>query len=131
MPYAAYLAAIDTLLVVLLTFLLAGRVAYCRNRYKIEAPATTGNPNFERAFRTHVNTVEQIAMFLPTLWVASLFYGTEIPFYLGIVWVIGRVIYAVGYAQNNTQLRGPGALLSLACLVVLFVLSVMGLMNPP
>src|SRR5712672_3248966 len=30
------------------------------------------------------------------------------PFWLGLIWVVSRIIYAIGYAQVNTQMRGPG-----------------------
>ena len=51
MPGAQFPAAIDTLLAVFVTFLLGGYVGYMRNKWKIQAPATVGHPEFERAFR--------------------------------------------------------------------------------
>jgi glutathione S-transferase len=127
MPLANYLAALATLLAVFVTFVLGGRVAFMRGRHKIEAPATTGHPQFERAFRTHVNTAENLVLFLPLLWIASVFYGGTIPFWLGIAWVISRVIYAWGYAQENTQMRGPGMGLGFLSLLGLLILSAIGL----
>ena len=127
MPDAAHLAAIDSLLAIALTFILAARVGALRGRYKIEAPAMTGHPDFERACRTHMNTVENLVLFLPLLWLATTFYGGVIPFWLGLGWVIARLIYAAGYAQTNTQMRGPGIGLSFLCLLALLVLAVIGL----
>ena len=122
-----YLAALDTLLAVFVTFVLGGRVGYMRGRHKIEAPATIGHPQFERAFRTHVNTAENLVLFLPLLWIATVFYGGTIPFWLGIAWVASRLIYAWGYAQENTQMRGPGAGIGFLSLLGLLVLSAIGL----
>ena len=127
MPTANYLAAIDTLIAVILTFGLGGRVGYMRARHKIEAPATVGHPQFERAFRIHANTVENVVLFVPLLWVASIFYGGTIPFWVGVAWIVSRLIYAWGYSQDNTQMRGPGMGLGFLSLVGLFVLSVIGL----
>ena len=127
MPTANYLAAIDTLIAVFLTFVLGGRVGYMRARHKIEAPATVGHPEFERAFRIHSNTVENLVLFVPLLWVASIFYGGVIPFWLGIAWIISRLIYTWGYSQKNTQMRGPGAGLGFLSLLGLLVLSAIGL----
>lgn len=127
MPTANYLAAIDTLIAVFLTFTLGGRVGYMRARHKIEAPATAGHPQFERAFRIHANTVENLVLFVPLLWVASFFYGGTIPFWLGIAWIISRLIYAWGYSQDNTQMRGPGMGLGFLSLLGLLVLSAIGL----
>ena len=129
MPAANYLAAWDTILAVLLTFLLSGRVGYLRGRLKIDAPATTGHPLFERGFRTHANTVENLLLFLPLLWLATIFYGGQIPFWLGVVWIVSRIIYAFGYAQTNTQMRGPGMGLSFLALIGLAVISVIGLIR--
>ena len=122
-----FLAAIDTLLAVFVTFALGTRVGYMRGRHKIEAPATTGHPQFERAFRTHVNTAENLVLFLPLLWIATIFYGGTIPFWLGIAWVVSRLIYAWGYSQDNTQMRGPGAGIGFLSLLGLLVLAAIGL----
>jgi glutathione S-transferase len=94
--------------------------------HKIQAPATSGHPDYERAFRTHLNTVENFVLFVPALWIASIYFGGMIPFYVGLVWILGRIGYAVGYAQSNTELRGPGFLISGLSLVTLIVLGAIG-----
>jgi glutathione S-transferase len=127
MPLAYYLAAVDTILACLLTLALAGWTGYQRVKHKIPAPSVTGHPSFERAHRTHLNTVENLVLMIPFLWIASVFYGGQIPFYLGLVWVISRILYAVGYAQANVQLREPGSGLGFLSLIGLLVLSVIGL----
>ena len=129
MPDAMNLAAIDTLLAVLLTFILGGRAGQMRGRHKVQAPATTGHPDFERAFRTHMNTVENMVLMLPALWVASLTYGGQLPFWIGLVWVVSRVIYAFGYAQSNVQMRAPGAVIGFLSILALVVLGAIGLVG--
>ena len=126
MPDATHLAAIDTILAVFVTFVLAGLVGRARHKYKIEAPAMVGHPDFERTCRTHMNTVESLVMFLPALWVAAIFYGGPIPFWIGLVWIAGRIVYAFGYAQQNTQMRGPGAGLSFLSILTLLALGTLG-----
>ncbi len=126
MPDGNHLAAIDTLLAILVTFFAAGRVAQMRVKCGIHAPATVGNPGFERAFRAHMNTVENLVLFLPLLWLAAFFCG-QLPFWVGLVWVVSRVVYMLGYAQNDTQKRGPGALLGIISLVGLALLAISGL----
>ncbi len=49
------------------------------------------------------------------------------PFWLGLIWVVSRIIYAIGYAQTNTQMRGPGVGLGFLALLGLLALSVIGL----
>jgi glutathione S-transferase len=127
MPQAYYLAALDTILAVLITFGLGGYVGHLRHSLKIEAPATTGHPLFERAFRAHANTVENLVLVVPLLWVASVFYGGQVPFWFGLIWVVSRIIYSIGYAQTDTRWRGVGGGLGLICLAGLLVLSVLGL----
>lgn len=127
MPTANFFAAIDTLLAAFVTFVLGGYVGYMRDKWKIQAPATVGHPQFERAFRIHSNTVENLVLFIPLLWIASVFYGGMIPFWLGLAWIVSRLIYFWGYSQQNTQLRGPGAGLGFLSLLGLLVLSGVGL----
>ena len=131
MPDAIHLAAIDTLLGVFVTMLMGGRVGYLRGKFKIEAPAITGDPYFERGHRTHMNTIENLILFVPLLWVATYFYGGQLPFWIGLVWVASRVLYAWGYAQNNAQLRGPGAGLGFLSLFALLVVGTIGVLFPP
>ena len=62
------LIAIVTGLAVLQSFLFAFLVGKERVKHGIHAPAMSGNPDFDRAFRVHANTVEQLVIFLPGLW---------------------------------------------------------------
>ena len=109
MPLAYYLAAVDTSLACLLTMAMGGWTGYLRGKHRIAAPAVAGHPQFERAHRIHLNTVENLALMIPFLWIASAFYGGQLPFWFGLLWVVSRILYAIGYAQANAQLRGPGA----------------------
>ena len=44
-----------------------------RGRFGVPAPATTGNPSFERYFRVQQNTIEQLVIFLPSLYLFAAF----------------------------------------------------------
>lgn len=126
MPDAQHLAAIDTLLAILLMIGLVMRVGRMRGKFKIAAPATSGHPDFDRAYRTQMNTTENFILFVPALWIASFFYGGTIPFFLGLAWILGRIAYAVGYAQTNAHYRGPGFMIGMLSLFALIVLGAMG-----
>jgi glutathione S-transferase len=81
----------------------------------------------DRALRVQGNTVEQVVIFLPLLWVATLYFHALgwLPAALGLVWCIGRVMYAIGYMKEAAK-RGPGfAIASLATLALL-ILSIWG-----
>jgi glutathione S-transferase len=91
------------------------RVGHARVRYGVAAPATTGDPVFERCYRVQCNTLEWLVVFLPALWLFCLFVdrvfasalGDAIGSGLGLVWAIGRVLYGVSYVRDPAK-RGPG-----------------------
>jgi len=102
------LVALVTLLAVLLFTWMGLRVGAARARCGVAAPATTGNPEFERHFRIHANTLEGLVAFLPSLWLFALFAGNDsIAAGLGLIWIVGRVIYMLGYAKA-AESRGLG-----------------------
>src|ERR1700760_1153083 len=101
------LVALVTLLALVLYMVMSIRVGAARSKYGVAAPATTGNPDFERIFRIHANTLENLAVFVPSLWLFAIFSGSDyIAAGLGAVWLIGRLMYMVGYARAAEQ-RGP------------------------
>jgi glutathione S-transferase len=108
-----------TVLALILYFGLGIGVGIARAKYKVPVPAITGDENFERAFRTHQNTLEQIVIFLPSLWLFSIFNNPIWGAAIGGVWVLGRIGYAWGY-YTAAEKRGPGfAIASLATIALL------------
>ncbi len=59
-----YYTPIVTLLAIGLYFFLAMRVAVARGKFGVSLPATSGNPDFERVYRVHQNTLEWLPTFL-------------------------------------------------------------------
>jgi glutathione S-transferase len=82
-------------------------VGAARGRHKVPAPATSGNPDFERVYRVQMNTLEQMMVFLPSLWTFALFVSASWAAGLGLVYVLGRAIYFVGYSKAADK-RGIG-----------------------
>ena len=111
------LIALVTILTVLLLFATAFMVGRARGKFGIKAPATAGHEGFERAFRVQMNTQESALMFLPALWAAAAF---------GAAWLVGRVWYAVAYA-NPAGNRGPGFLIGMLALLALVVQALWGI----
>jgi glutathione S-transferase len=91
--------ALVTVLAVLLYFSTALSVARARGKYGVAVPATTGNPDFERIFRVQMNTLEWMMIFLPLLWLFAYFVSDRGAAALGLVWIVGRILYMIGYAQ--------------------------------
>src|SRR5471030_1621473 len=96
---ATLLSAAVTVLSILFVFYTGINVARMRGKHKIDAPAVTGNAEFERAYRVQVNTLEQFVMFLPLLWLATSYFKMLpwLPAALGLVWIVGRFMYMQGY----------------------------------
>ena len=59
-------------------------------------------------------------MFLPALWVAGGYGDPRWAAGFGAIWLVGRVLYAVGYAKDAKR-RGPGFLIALLALSALLV----------
>lgn len=95
--------ALVTIMAILFTFMSSLKVGTMRPRKNIKAPATTGDDEFERAFRVHYNTIEQLVIFLPALWLAVLVLGDMWAAAVGVFWVIGRVMYANAYMADPAK----------------------------
>jgi len=87
------------LLAVILYFWSGFRVGQARGKFNIKAPATTGNPDFERVFRIQMNMLEWMPIFLPAIWLAAIYVSDIGAALLGIVWIAGRVLYLRGYTE--------------------------------
>ncbi|HUY27592.1 MAG TPA: MAPEG family protein [Candidatus Binataceae bacterium] len=92
-------------------FALGLLVGWARGKYKVAAPATTGDPIFERYFRVHQNTLESLIVFIPGLWLFATYVNTPIAVALGLIFIAARVIYAAGYIKAPEK-REVGAGLS-------------------
>ncbi|MDQ0465371.1 putative membrane protein YecN with MAPEG domain [Caulobacter ginsengisoli] len=112
------LVAIVTLLAVLTYFWTSFLVARARAKYGIAVPATTGHADFERVFRVQANTLEWMPIFLPGLWLFAFYWNDRVAAALGVVWILGRILYATGYSKA-AQSRSMGFLVqSLAAAVL-------------
>jgi glutathione S-transferase len=112
--------AIATIGALIVYFGLGIAVGVARFKYKIMPPQTTGNEDFERVYRTHQNTLEQIVIFLPALWLFSIYVNPNWGAILGAVWIVGRIGYAWGYYIEASKRAAGNAIASLATLVLLF-----------
>lgn len=99
--------ALVTLLAIAVYFYSGILVGRARGIYGIKAPAVTGDPNFERLFRAQMNTLEWLPMFLPALWLFALSVGDALAGVLGMIWIVGRLLYIQTYA-TAAEKRGPG-----------------------
>ena len=97
---AIQLTGLVTLLAILIAIGFAILVARTRRATGIEAPAMGGEPRLDRALRVQGNTVEGFIVFIPALWLAALYFQGWVPPIIGLVWCLGRLIYAIGYMAD-------------------------------
>src|ERR1700709_2011971 len=94
-------------------------VSQARQKFGVKLPAISGDPGFERVFRAHMNTLEWLPIFLPSLWLFAIYIGDGIAAALGAIWVIGRILYVIGYARA-VEKRGPGFFIQALASIVLW-----------
>jgi len=107
------LIAIVTGLAVLQCFFFAFQVGQARQKHGIDAPAISGNADFDRVIRVHANTIEQLVVFLPGLWMFGYYVNAQVGAGIGVLFIIGRFVYRSAYLgdpKNRTAGFGIGAL---------------------
>jgi glutathione S-transferase len=122
------LVALVTIIALLVYLGTALNVAGVRRRHGVAPPAMTGSPEVERALRVQGNTLEWLAMFLPALWLFAVYWNDIAAVVLGVVWIIGRVLYAIGY-MKEAKARYPGFGLQTAATFVLLVGALIGVIR--
>ncbi len=93
------LVGIVTLVSLLLYAYMGVRVGQARSKFGIAAPAIHGHPDFERVFRVQANTLEWLPIYLVSLWLFALYWDSRVAAGLGVVWIVGRTLYMVGYSR--------------------------------
>lgn len=116
------------LLALIECFFFAYAVGKARETYGIKAPATTGNEAFERYFRVQQNTIEQMIVFLPALFIAANYWPAQWIAAIGAVYLVGRVLYFRGYVRDP-RARSIGFGLSSVPIIVLVVAGGIGVVR--
>lgn len=115
------LPALVTAISLALYMVLGFQVGQARGKYGVKAPATSGHEMFERALRIQMNTLEQLVFFLPSLWLFTIYLDAPKPAAaLGVVWIIGRLIYVRAYrAEPKTRHIGFALTITPASILLL------------
>lgn len=116
---------IVTVLALLQYFWFGFEVGKMRSKHQCPAPATTGAPEFECMFRVQQNTLEQLVIFLPALWLFAKYVNPLWAAGAGGAYLIGRALYRAAYVKDpSTRSLGfmlssfPGVIMLLWVLVV-------------
>jgi glutathione S-transferase len=124
MTWTQLLPSVVFLNVLLLTWVTI-EVGRARGRHGVRPPATTGPEGFERAFRAQMNTIEQSVIFMPIYWLASQYFRADVVFGLGLLWIVGRVWFVLGYLHASEK-RAPGFVIGLIASNSLLLCAVLG-----
>jgi glutathione S-transferase len=120
------LVMLIVVLAVIEVMVLGFLVARGRDRYGVPAPATSGHPDWERLNRAHQNSLEQLVLFIPLFLAYCFNTGLQTGIVLGLVYLLARIVYAVGYVRRSER-RAAGAFLTFAVQVWLAVGAMIGL----
>lgn len=91
--------------------ILGGLVGKARGDFGVQAPATTGHEKFERIYRAHQNTLENLIVFVPAIYIFAVYVDPLWAAGIGVVFVLGRIVYAVSYI-SAAEKRGKGAMVT-------------------
>lgn len=64
-----------------------------RGNFNVKLPETTGNSDFERIFRVHMNTLEWMPTFLVPLWLCAIYLNDTAAAVLGLVDLRPRLVF--------------------------------------
>ena len=112
--------AIVTIAALLVYVWMGLRVGKARAACGIAAPAMTGDPILERHIRVQANTLEWLPIFLPALWLFAIYWNDQIAAAAGAVWIVGRILYALGYVADPAKRELGFSIQALAAAVLLF-----------
>lgn len=112
--------AIVTILALMQFILFSVQVGAMRAKHGVKAPATSGHPAFERMNRVHQNTMEQLVVFLPSLWLYAYFANPLWGAAIGSVFIVGRFIYRASYLKDPSS-RSTGFTIGVAATAVLLL----------
>jgi len=110
----------------LLQFIVFGiQVGRARGRYGIKAPATSGNDQFDRYFRVQQNTLESLIVFIPSILLFSRYFNPLWAAALGVIYLIGRQVYATSYVKDPAK-RGAGYAMTMLPILALIIGGLIG-----
>ncbi len=100
-------------------------VGGARGRFGVSAPAVSGNEVFERYYRAHQNTLEQLVIFVPAMFGAAYYVHELLAVAAGVTFLVGRAWYFRAYISAPDK-RGGGMILTIVANVTLLITTIVG-----
>ena len=98
--------AIVTSLALLQAVYFAFQVGGARQKHGVAALDTTGHDVFERHYRVHQNTMEQLIIFLPAMWMFGYFVNPYWASGIGVIFLVSRMVYRHAYIKDPKSRSG-------------------------
>jgi glutathione S-transferase len=122
-----HLTAWATLAVLGVYFWTGVMAGWARSKYKVPAPRMDGPLPFQSAQRVQANTLEQLPVVLAPLWLCATWLGDSWAAAGGLLWCLGRIVYALGYYRDPSK-REAGFVIGMLACGALVAGSVVGLL---
>ena len=119
------LVSLVTVLLLLEYFAFVMLTGAARVKGGVDAPAVTGDPLFERTLRVQQNTLEQLIVVLPAMWIFAQTISPMWAAILGMVFFVGRILYCITY-RNDASKRAAGFLTGMLATLALLIGSLIG-----
>jgi glutathione S-transferase len=101
------------------------KAGMARVRFEVPAPSHEGPEDYQRYVRAHLNTLEHLVLFLPGLWLFAFAVHPLWAAGIGMIWPVGRLMYAHGYYQEADK-RRLGLYLSMPTIYIFVLGSLIG-----
>jgi len=117
--------AFTTLLLLAQYLFFMAMTGKARDEIGIKAPATTGDETFERILRVQLNTLEQLMVTLPCMWLCAFYFSTSFAGIMGLVFFTGRVLYRKAYIADPGT-RTTGMIMGFLANILLLITALFG-----
>jgi hypothetical protein len=107
-------------------FFFVAMVGKARGTYSIKAPATSGHEIFERIYRVQQNTLEQLVIFIPSIYLFGIYIHSLVAAGVGVFFRLGRMIYYKSYVADPDT-RGTGMMIGCFAFIILMLGSLVGI----
>ncbi len=71
-------------------------------------------------FRVQANTLEWLPLYLVSLWLFAIYWDDRVAALVGVVWIVGRILYMTGYSRAAASRSLGFSVQALATGVLLF-----------
>lgn len=122
------LSALITIFTSIFTFYLAFNVGATRRKTKSSALDNKQDKQVIVSNRVHMNMIEASIVFIPLLWIATLYTSATIAGSIGAIWFASRVWYSAVYLKNPDA-RAIPFIIGVVCTAIVSLVAFYGILT--